>query len=161
MSNHNRGLWGYTGTALADSEPLTIQSTGMGGPSAAIVLEVREVLGADGTSRALGAPERQRLDPGLTGSLVRAGAREAVVATTDLFYDREPARQDRWAAGGVDAVEMECAGLAAVAARRGVRFGCLLAVSDLIAGERERIGPDELDAAGLALGELAVRALTS
>ena len=38
MFNHNRGLWGYTGTA-ADGEPLTIQSTGMGGPSAAIVLE--------------------------------------------------------------------------------------------------------------------------
>lgn len=37
MFNHNRGLWGYTGTA-ADGEPLTIQSTGMGGPSAAIVL---------------------------------------------------------------------------------------------------------------------------
>src|SRR5213076_2019006 len=38
MFNHNRGLWGYTGTA-ADGEPLTIQSTGMGGPSAAIVVE--------------------------------------------------------------------------------------------------------------------------
>ena len=37
MFNHNRGLWGYTGTA-ADGEPLTIQSTGMGGPSAAIVI---------------------------------------------------------------------------------------------------------------------------
>ena len=38
MFNHNRGLWGYSGTA-ADGDPLTIQSTGMGGPSAAIVLE--------------------------------------------------------------------------------------------------------------------------
>ena len=37
MSNHARGLWGYSGeTAAGDS--LTIQSTGMGGPSAAIVL---------------------------------------------------------------------------------------------------------------------------
>src|SRR4051812_49569483 len=34
MFNHNRGLWGYTGTAL-DGAPLTIQSTGIGGPSAA------------------------------------------------------------------------------------------------------------------------------
>src|SRR3954466_14009226 len=33
MFNHNRGLWGYTGTAL-DGAPLTIQSTGIGGPSA-------------------------------------------------------------------------------------------------------------------------------
>ena len=34
MFNHNRGLWGYTGVA-ADGLPLTIQSTGIGGPSAA------------------------------------------------------------------------------------------------------------------------------
>jgi purine-nucleoside phosphorylase len=31
MFNHNRGLWGYTGTA-SDGDALTIQSTGMGGP---------------------------------------------------------------------------------------------------------------------------------
>lgn len=37
MSNHARGLWGYTGTTLRGEE-LTIQSTGMGGPSAALVL---------------------------------------------------------------------------------------------------------------------------
>src|SRR3954451_23812906 len=36
MFNHHRGLWGYTGTA-EDGEPLTVQATGMGGPSAAIV----------------------------------------------------------------------------------------------------------------------------
>lgn len=83
MFNHNRGLWGYTGIA-SDGLPLTIQSTGMGGPSAAIVISelaelgarvlvrvgtcgalddgsalgdlvlVTESLGEDGTSRALG-----------------------------------------------------------------------------------------------------------
>jgi purine-nucleoside phosphorylase len=37
MSNHARGLWGYTGRTPAGRE-LTVQSTGMGGPSAAIVL---------------------------------------------------------------------------------------------------------------------------
>jgi uridine phosphorylase len=87
MFNHNRGLWGYTGIA-ADGEPLTIQSTGMGGPSAAIVLEelcdlglrralrvgtcgalatglalgdlviADAALAADGASRALGAGAR-------------------------------------------------------------------------------------------------------
>jgi DeoD family purine-nucleoside phosphorylase len=45
MFNHSRGLWGYTGTA-ADGEPLTIQATGMGGPSAAIVVEELIGLGA-------------------------------------------------------------------------------------------------------------------
>jgi purine-nucleoside phosphorylase len=45
MLNHHRGLWGYTGVA-ADGEPLTVQSTGMGGPSAAIVCEELIELGA-------------------------------------------------------------------------------------------------------------------
>jgi purine-nucleoside phosphorylase len=37
MSNHARGLWGYSGRT-PEGRQLTIQSTGMGGPSAAIVL---------------------------------------------------------------------------------------------------------------------------
>ncbi|HSS41696.1 MAG TPA: hypothetical protein VLK37_04000 [Solirubrobacterales bacterium] len=37
MSNHARGLWAYTGTTEAD-RALTIQATGMGGPSASVVL---------------------------------------------------------------------------------------------------------------------------
>lgn len=37
MSNHARGLWGYSGATAAGKE-LTIQSTGMGGPSASVVL---------------------------------------------------------------------------------------------------------------------------
>src|ERR687890_1522811 len=45
MFNHARGLWGYTGIA-ADGEPLTVQATGMGGPSAAIVCEELIALGA-------------------------------------------------------------------------------------------------------------------
>ena len=58
MFNHHRGLWGYTGTA-ADGAPLTIQATGMGGPSAAIVLEELARLGVRaavrvGTARGAG-----------------------------------------------------------------------------------------------------------
>jgi purine-nucleoside phosphorylase len=37
MSNHARGLWGYSGRTPA-GQALTIQSTGMGGPSAVVVL---------------------------------------------------------------------------------------------------------------------------
>jgi DeoD family purine-nucleoside phosphorylase len=99
MFNHHRGLWGYTGAA-ADGKPLTIQSTGMGGPSAAIVLHelislgvrsairvgtcgaldgalgiadlvlARESIPADGTSLALGAGELARADPALTDALL-------------------------------------------------------------------------------------------
>jgi uridine phosphorylase len=44
MSNHARGLWGYSGVT-PDGHELTIQSTGMGGPSAAIVLQDLAELG--------------------------------------------------------------------------------------------------------------------
>lgn len=58
MSNHARGLWGYTGETPA-GHPLTIQSTGMGGPSAAIVLADLAELGVSrairiGTCASLG-----------------------------------------------------------------------------------------------------------
>src|SRR5947209_8969098 len=101
MFNHHRGLWGYTGVA-ADGHPMTIQSTGMGGPSAAIViaelaelgarrllrvgtcgaldgslqlgelLVAREAIVADGTSRALGAEDRVGGTPELLCALVSA-----------------------------------------------------------------------------------------
>ncbi len=104
MFNHHRGLWGYTGTA-ADGEPLTIQSTGMGGPSAAIVLHelialgvtrairvgtcgaldptlhlgelvvAREALAADGTSMALGADRLTRADETLADALATESER--------------------------------------------------------------------------------------
>ena len=45
MLNHHRGLWGYSGPA-ADGAPLTIQSTGLGGPSAAAVVAELIALGA-------------------------------------------------------------------------------------------------------------------
>jgi uridine phosphorylase len=45
MFNHHRGLWGYTGRA-EDGELLTVQATGMGGPSAAIVVQELIMLGS-------------------------------------------------------------------------------------------------------------------
>ena len=176
MLNHNRGLWGYTGVA-PDGEPLTIQSTGMGGPSAAIVVEelitlgarrlirvgtcgalngdlaigdlVRadRVVGIDGTSRALGAELAP--DAGLTAALDAPGV---TAVTTDLFYD-----DDLDLPG--DVVEMESAAVLAVAALRGVRAAVLLAVSDTLAGGRHRICEEHLHAVELRLGELALAAL--
>ena len=75
MFNHHRGLWGYTGGA-PDGRPLSVQATGMGGPSAAIVVEELIDLGARTLVRVgtCGA-----LDPGLAlGDLVTVS--EAVPA---------------------------------------------------------------------------------
>lgn len=184
MFNHNRGLWGYTGIA-ADGEPMTIQSTGMGGPSAAIVLEelaalgvrraVRvgtcgaldpalglgdlvvagEALAADGTSRALGAGERVAADPALTAAL--GGG--ALVASTDVFYEDSVAR---FAGTGAVAVEMEAAALFRVGALRGVAVGCVLAVSDVLAADaRERLDAEGLIAAGERVGHAGAAALVT
>jgi len=46
MSNHARGLWGYSGRTPSGTE-LTIQATGMGGPSAALVLADLAKLGVE------------------------------------------------------------------------------------------------------------------
>jgi DeoD family purine-nucleoside phosphorylase len=103
MSNHARGLWGYTGATPA-GRSLSIQSTGMGGPSVAIVLHelvelgvkraVRvgtcgallegmrhgdlviagEALAEDGASRALGAGETAEPDQELTARLAAEAA---------------------------------------------------------------------------------------
>ncbi|MET0750185.1 MAG: hypothetical protein ABWZ43_03915 [Solirubrobacterales bacterium] len=113
MANHHHGLWGYSGTT-ASGLALTIQATGIGGPSAAAVLgelaghgarrligigrcaaltdELRpgdrlvaaEALGADGVSAALGEPG-SRADAALAGAAAAAaGATPAAVASADL-----------------------------------------------------------------------------
>ena len=193
MFNHNRGLWGYTGAALADGEPLTIQSTGMGGPSAAIVLEELIVLGArtairvgtagaldatlrlgdllvveraicaDGTSRALGAGELAAADAGLTAALAGAApsAASGTVVSSDLFYEVGEPRFEGWRSAGARAVEMEAATLFALGALRGVAVGCALAITDLLAGPRERIDAAALHEAGLAVGRLGAAALAA
>jgi uridine phosphorylase len=107
MFNHARGLWGYSGTGL-DGAPLTLQATGIGGPSAAIVVAELAALGArrfvligsvagvagllvveaasagDGTSRALGAGERVAPDGGLMRALRASGMPIGTVHSRDV-----------------------------------------------------------------------------
>jgi uridine phosphorylase len=61
MSNHARGLWGYSGNTPAGRE-LTLQATGMGGPSAALVLTDLAELGL---RRAIRVGTCAAIDPGL------------------------------------------------------------------------------------------------
>jgi len=185
MFNHNRGLWGYTGTAL-DGAPLTIQSTGIGGPSAAVVVEelcdlglrravrvgtctaldgalglgelvaVRSALATDGASRALGAPERVAGDDALTAALDDQADHAGTVVSTDLFYDPRADAGAAWAAGGALAVDLATATVLAVARRRGIRAAALLAV---VARGDERLDAEGLADAGVRLGHAALRAL--
>jgi uridine phosphorylase len=191
MFNHARGLWGYTGTA-ADGELLTVQSTGMGGPSAAIVCEelialgartlvrigtcgaldpelplgallaAESVLPADGTSAALGADGPLAPDPALLARLVEAGARPAVVVSSDVFYDPRAGAAGAWRARGAVAVEMEAATLFQIAARRGVTAACVLGVSDVPSmNGASRMSAQELEKLGLLVGEAGYAAVRS
>jgi len=74
MSNHARGLWGYHGTTPAGAE-LTVQATGMGGPSAALVLADLSELGV---RRAVRVGSCAAVDPELAlGELVVIGEAHA------------------------------------------------------------------------------------
>ena len=54
---------------------------------------------------------------------------------------------------------MEAAALFAVGQRRGAAVACVLAITDLLGEERERITPADLAQAGLAVGRLGAAAL--
>lgn len=184
--NHARGLWGYTGIG-PDGDLMSVQATGMGGPSAAIVIEelidlgarvlvrigtcgafdtslrlgeivtATRVLSGDGASRALGAAEAQVPDAALSAALQAAGGGRGVTAiSSDLFYDPRPA-----AGEGADVVEMEAAVLFRIAELRGARAACVLGVSDVLDGGRDRLDADAMQALGLQLGRVAAEALSS
>jgi uridine phosphorylase len=172
MFNHNRGLWGYTGNA-SDGGLLTIQATGMGGPSAVIVLSELIALGArrairvgtcgaldatlelgelviaresicvDGTSRALGSGERAAADPALTAALVRSAPAATVGTIVSVDLFYENERSQRLHEPDALAVEMEAASLFAVGMAEAIPVACLLAVSDTFDSRGERTRIDE------------------
>jgi uridine phosphorylase len=159
MFNHHRGLWGYTGTA-ADGDPLTIQSTGIGGPSASIVLSelialgarrairvgtcgalapglvlgelivARESICADGTSRALGTGERIAADRSLTETLIRSAPSARAGTVISVDLFYDTEIIAKWHAHRALAVEMEAAALFAVGSGASVPVACVLTVSD-------------------------------
>ena len=167
LFNHARGLWGYSGRA-PDGLPLTVQSTGMGGPSAAIVVDelialgartfirigtcgalaegfalgelvtAGDVIAADGLSASLGVCPRLTADRGLTAALAAGGAPVVTAVSTDLFYDPRERVRAVWRAAGAEVVEMEAASVLALTERAGARGAIVLAVSDLLTGGARR-----------------------
>ncbi|HEY2056504.1 MAG TPA: hypothetical protein VGH14_21435 [Solirubrobacterales bacterium] len=182
MSNHARGLWGYSGLTAA-GRGLNVQATGMGGPSAALVLSDLAELGVRravrvGTCAALASD----LSP---GDLVRAsdarawsvdgrGAAAPVIPDATLA-DRlqaelgDAARSGRVASLDVlhpapghptpdgDVADMQTAALLAAGRDLGVALAAVLIVT-------EAAGSDPLDDESLAdraafVAEAATRAL--
>ena len=183
MLNHHRGLWGYSGTA-ADGDPLTIQSSGLGGPSAAAVVAELVALGArrlvrvgtaagvgstalgtivvveaalatDGASRALGAGDRIAADEEIARALATAsGAPRGLVASADIH---DPVLAAAWADAGAIASDLATAAVFAAARLHGAAAGAVLGVTR---ARDERIGDDALEALEAALGAAAAAALS-
>lgn len=159
MSNHARGLWGYSGTTPAGHE-LTIQATGMGGPSAAVVLADLAELGVRravrvGTCTALdpelvpgqllaieeahawsggGAGVAVLPDPELSARLraeLGDAGRAATVASLDTLHGSGASAPV--AAG--DAADMQTAALLARARELGVAIAAVLIVAESSAGD--------------------------
>ena len=112
-----RNMEGYTGTF--DAQPVSVMAHGMGIPSVSIY--ATELVRGYGVT-----------------TLVRVGP----VFTSDLFYAPDPAINERVAALGMLAVEMETAGLYGVAAETGARALAVLTVSDHL-GREEHLPPAE------------------
>jgi uridine phosphorylase len=183
MSNHARGLWGYSADSV-EGRPLTIQSTGMGGPSAAVVLADLAELGVRravrvGTCTAL----RAGLEPGALVAVTEAhawsgpggGGGEAIAPepelaarlAAELGAAARPgtvASLDVLHGGGApppveegDVADMQTAAVLAAARRLGIAAAAVLIVSEGAGGEK--LGDEELEAAAKVAGKAAAAIL--
>jgi purine-nucleoside phosphorylase len=198
QKNWERGMLGYTGTF--NGKPVSVQSTGMGCPSAAIVIEELVQLGVKrmlriGTCGGLqadlklgdlivaisaipqdstavhylqGEAHTPTADWELVHGSVHAAkelgkpVRVGPIVSSDIFYDPDPGRAQRWSDRGILAVEMEAAVLFTLGALRKFKAGCLLTVSDVIVeGEFIRITDEEMKAAVDQMTELALGTITA
>ncbi len=184
MANHARGLWGYTAATPAGRQ-LTIQSTGIGGPSVAIVLSELAALGVEravrlGTCRALdprleagallvaeaaippeanGSAGAVKGDAALTSALLSSGEVAGVtVAGAHHYYDPEADRHaQRAIAAGARAVDLGTVAALEVGNRLGVAVASALVVTRPAAGDA--LDDEGVERASLRLGRLASAAL--
>ena len=152
MFNHHRGLWGYTGIAL-DGAPLTVQSTGIGGPSAAIVVAElqragpaprgahRPRVGARRRAarrRARGGqrrPRSRRRQPGAGRGRARSSPTRRSpprCAATARACSRRPTSTEATRTADALAFDLESAAVLAAAARAGIRAACLVAIEGAV-----------------------------
>jgi uridine phosphorylase len=182
MSNHARGLWGYSGLT-PEGRGLTVQATGMGGPSAALVLSdlaelgvrqavrvgtgaalvpdlrpgdlvhVREARSWSTDGRGAGAPALP--DEALTnrlGSELGADASPGRVASLDVLH---PAAGHPAPEG--DVADMQTAALLAAGRDLGVAVAAILIVTE--AEGAEGLDDESLAERAVLASRAALRAL--
>jgi uridine phosphorylase len=174
MANHARGLWGYSGETW-EGRPLTVQSTGIGAPSAALVLRdlaelgvsravrvgtcagraalgdllvVRSALATDTIRDLLSAGEKVEPDPALLAALGQVGSPVEIESGGLGPGEDAPAAHD-----------LQTAALLALAPRLGVAAAAVLILAESASGER--LTAEQLEAAAKRAGRAAAAALAS
>lgn len=179
MSNHARGLWGYSGETPA-GRPLTIQATGMGGPSAALVvadlaklglkravrvgtcaavgsdatlgdlLLVEAAIAAGGSGGAFGLSAGTAVEPdGTLFERLRGKARVATVASLDTPPDST--------VPGTIAADLQTVTVLARARQLSVAAAALLIVAE---ADGEKLDDEVLAATAKRAGHLALEGLS-
>jgi uridine phosphorylase len=186
MSNHARGLWGYTGVTAAGEE-LTLQATGMGGPSAALVLDdlaklgvrravrigtctgfdaelgelllVDEAVAAGGSAASFGvaAGETAAPDPELTDRLAAALVDARRARVASL--DALPATAEAVTRLGAGAADMQTLALFARGRAVGIAVAAALIVSE--AADGSTLDEEVVERAAVRAGEAAAIALAN
>ncbi len=188
MSNHARGLWGYSGQTPAGS-PLTIQATGIGGPSAALVLAdlaelglrravrvgtcaaidadlrlgelllVTEAIAAGGSVSALGEDTGGSVGPD-PGLTAALGKAlgNDARAACIVSFDAHPAKQPPQR--GAVAADMQTAPLLAQAQALGVEVAATLIAAERV-GEDEALEREALEQAEKLAGRAASLTLSA
>jgi uridine phosphorylase len=186
MSNHARGLWGYSGIAHSGHE-LTLQATGMGGPSAALVLADLAELGVRrairvGTCAAIepepapgdlltvveahawgggGAGTAVLPDTTLTARLrqeLGRATRPAIVASLDVPHQGDPAEPKPYVER-VDAADMQTATLFSDGAALGIALAAVLIVTESRHGAQ--LGDEAAERAAKRAGAAALAVLST
>jgi uridine phosphorylase len=185
MSNHARGLWGYSGQT-PEGRPLTIQATGIGGPSAALVLADLAELGVRRAVRvgtcvglegafALGdlLVVTEALAEGGSAAALGAAPGEAVLPDSDLtarLVEEMDTRARPAPVSSFDlhpgehlppagAADMQSAPLLARARSLGVGAAAILIVAETSGGGE--LGREEIERAEKQAGKAASHTLSS
>jgi uridine phosphorylase len=184
MANHARGLWGYSGST-EDGRGLTVQSTGMGGPSASLVLadlaelgvtravRVGTCAGVEPTFRPgdlvwvrsarpwsadrAGSPARP--EEALAEQLRAALGEEAKagrVASVDFLH---PSPDPAHAIPDGDVADMQTAALFTAGEKLGVAVAAVLVVTD--AADAEELGDDVLAERAAIAARAVLQALSA
>lgn len=188
MSNHARGLWGYSGRTPTGGE-LTIQATGIGGPSAAAILAdlaklgvrravrigtcaglrpeatlgeillVTEAVAAGGSATSLGIAPGEVVEPDpALTKLLKRALKEKARSTRVASFDAMPPHSEQADTEEL-AADMQTVAVLARGRQLGILSAAILIVAESATGKR--LVDEPLEEAAKQAGQAASSILTA